>query len=203
METKEFCKNWLEEMRGQVQPTVQAGSRKRPTVTVIMVGEDEAAIKKKDTFLSVCKQLNVVGELYNIPVDAIENERDITNLLEDVESDGVYLVEPFPLDINECKWGIMERRQDINGLCKDGIFKSGYSTGVLKFAISQNITPGIVKVQERDLATELWATGWTVNRWGDSPTVEEFLGIADGGLLEACGLAQNLIKSWEMKYENS
>ena len=76
MEIKNFCKNWKDELRSQIQPIVKAGKR-RPTLTIVQVGENPASNKYVDNKIKDCKEVGIVVELFRIPEDAGLEQKDL------------------------------------------------------------------------------------------------------------------------------
>lgn len=206
METKEFCKNWLEEMRSQVQPIVKAAKRKRPSLTIISIGEHPEV----EQIIKNCKFVGCYIDKYQIPTEEYEeNKRAFQQLLIDIDSNAIWLVQDVTGKVNPIK--------AVNG---SEYYNTPLAVGVITYLNSLNITPGVALCWDTEICRVLLKDGWAVVCPGVQSNIDWAIARADvaigGGWLEGkvrdgavfinldecdelerCGLVNNVIAAWE------
>jgi len=203
---KNFCKNWLKELRSQVQPVVKAAKRKRPSLTIIAIGE-HPEVKK---IIDDCKFVGCYVDSYEIPVEEYEeNKGAFQQLLIDIDSDAIWLAQDAV--------GMVDPIKTVNG---SQYYNTPMAVGVSTYLKSLNTTPGVALCWDTEICKVLLKDGWAVICPGVQSDIDWAIARADaviGGSwlegkvrdgatfinldecdeLERCGLVSNVIKAWE------
>ena len=139
MEIKNFCKNWKDELRSQIQPIVKAGKR-RPTLTIVQVGENPASNKYVDNKIKDCKEVGIVVELFRIPEDAGLEQKDLNKIVYDCESDGIIIQLPLPQWLNAQEaLGYASILQDVDGFLPGSPYVPATALGIVTWLDSLRI----------------------------------------------------------------
>lgn len=139
MKIKNFCKNWKDELRSQIQPIIKAGKR-RPALTIVQVGENPASNKYVDNKIKDCKEVGIIVELFRIPEDAGLKQKDLNKIVYDCESDGIIIQLPLPqgLDAQEAL-GYASILQDVDGFLPGSPYVPATALGIVTWLDSLRI----------------------------------------------------------------
>ena len=195
-------KNWKAELRSQVQAIVKAGKRK-PFMTIVQI-ENNGSNDLVDTVIKECQDLKISVDHYRIPVEEINIEQ-FCNLLVNISCDGTWVVLPAGnFEYEDFKRAIWPA-QDINGLLFDSRPKPAIVKAIKCYINSQNITPGVAKVNIKShllypVVEYLVDSEWQVlvggQADGDLVIDDNMINGEDITDLWICGLIENLLEAY-------
>lgn len=211
---KNFCKNWLNELRSQVQPIVKVAKRKRPSLTIVAIGDHPEV----EQIIEDCKIAVAYIDCYEIPEEDFNEAEDgsLKRLLAGVETDGVWLAQDTGKNFVE----------PIKAIFGSQYYNTPMAVGVSAYLKSLNTTPGVALCWDTEICKVLLKDGWAVICPGVQSDIDWAIARADaviGGSwledkvrdgatfinldecdeLERCGLVSNLIKAWEAQNDEN
>lgn len=141
---KDFYNNWIEELRTRVNDGYVNAMKRKPTLTIVQIGANEASNKYVDYKIKDCKKVGIQGEVYKIPESAGMTTKDLINLLRQCESDGVIVQLPVPheIDVKKASLAGMSWAQDVDGSLPGSPYTPATPKGILKWLDSQNMGEG-------------------------------------------------------------
>ena len=170
-DVKSFVKEWKAEIKKEVDDGIASG-HKRPSLTIVQIGDNPASNKYVDNKIKDCKEVGIFVDLYRVPEGSYIDQGGLNNLVYNCETDGIIIQLPVPEGLKpiDALW-YTDSKKDVDGFMPGSGYVPATTLGIIKFLDSVGLGDGSKKnalvigrslIVGKPTARQLLDRNWTV-----------------------------------------
>ena len=198
-DVKSFVKEWKADLKEEIAREVAAG-RKKPSLTIVQIGDNPASNKYVDNKIKDCKEVGIFADLYRIPEGSYIDQGGLNNLVYNCETDGIIIQLPVPQGLSpEMALWHTNAVKDVDGFMAGSPHEPATAWGIVKFLESVGVSDGAGKmalvigrsnIVGKPVARLLLDRNWTVVQAHSRTGGEQLNGLIQKADLIICAVGK-------------